>query len=100
MGKKLGNALIIYGVLNFVASWFVPLGPGVIAGAFIWMIIMILVGNWQRGKARAEASRDKQTQLLEEMKSQQEQQQKRTDVINRILDDHQQQQRRTREFNN
>ena len=63
MGKKLGNALIIYGILNFLFS--LVLGILIlIIGALIWMIIMIAIGNWQRSKARAEKARDKQTELL------------------------------------
>lgn len=100
MGKKLGNALIIYGVLNFLVVLFIPgVMNGVVVGAFAWMIIMIVLGSWQRGKARAQESRDKQTQLLEQMSRQQEQQkQTLNDAINKALD--QRQQRRTGEFNN
>jgi len=100
MGRKLGNALIIYGVLNFVVCLFIPgVMNGVVVGAFIWMIIMIALGSWQRGKARAQESRDKQTQLLQDMSRQQEQQkQTLNDAINKALD--QRQQRRTGEFNN
>jgi cytochrome oxidase assembly protein ShyY1 len=66
MGKKLGNALIIYGIINFIASF--ALGSAIIVvGALIWMIILIALGNWQRGKARAEEARDKQTELLKQM---------------------------------
>jgi hypothetical protein len=53
MGKKLGNALIIYGILNFLFSLVLGI-PILIIGALIWMIIMIAIGNWQRSKARAE----------------------------------------------
>jgi type III secretory pathway component EscV len=63
MGKKLGNALIIYGILNFLFSLVLGI-PILIIGALIWMIIMIAIGNWQRSKARAEKARDKQTELL------------------------------------
>lgn len=66
MGKKLGNALIIYGILNFLFSF--AFGNAIIViGALIWMIIMIALGNWQRSKARAEAARDKQTALLKQI---------------------------------
>jgi type III secretory pathway component EscV len=63
MGKKLGNALIIYGILNFLFSLVLGI-PILIIGALIWMIIMIAIGNWQRSKARAEKAGDKQTELL------------------------------------
>ena len=63
MGKKLGNALIIYGILNFLFSLVLGI-PILIIGALIWMIIMIALGNSQRSKARAEKARDKQTELL------------------------------------
>jgi cytochrome oxidase assembly protein ShyY1 len=66
MGKKLGNALIIYGIINFLVSF--AFGNAIIIiGALIWMIILIALGNWQRSKARAEESRDKQTELLQRM---------------------------------
>lgn len=65
MGKKFGNALIIYGIINFLVSF--AFGNGIIIGALIWMIILRAPGNWQRSKARAEESRDKQTELLRRM---------------------------------
>jgi hypothetical protein len=66
MGRKLGNALIIYGIINLLVSF--AFGSAIIIiGALIWMIILIALGNWQRGKARAEESRDKQTELLRRM---------------------------------
>ncbi|MGB7955715.1 MAG: hypothetical protein WCF23_17215 [Candidatus Nitrosopolaris sp.] len=65
MGKKLGNALIIYGILNFLVSF--AFGPIIIIAALVWMIIMIALGNWQRSKGRSEEVRDKQTELLKQM---------------------------------
>jgi preprotein translocase subunit SecG len=65
MGKKLGNALIIYGIINFLVSF--AFGPIIIIAALVWMIIMIALGNWQRSKARSEATRDRQTELLSRM---------------------------------
>ena len=53
MGRKLGNALIIYGVVNFLASF--ALGnPIIVLGALVWMIILIFLGNWQQSKTRVE----------------------------------------------
>jgi hypothetical protein len=61
MGKKLGNALIIYGVLNFFASF--ALGnPIIVLGALIWMIILIFLGTWQRSKRKIEKDSDKPTE--------------------------------------
>jgi preprotein translocase subunit SecG len=65
MGKKLGNALIIYGIINFLVSF--AFGPIIIIAALVWMIIMIALGNWQRSKARSETVRDRQTELLGRM---------------------------------
>ena len=62
-GKKLGNALIIYGILNFLISFAFGI-PYIVIGALIWMIILIALGNWQRSKARSEKTRDEQTELL------------------------------------
>ena len=62
MGRKLGNALIIYGVVNFLASF--ALGnPIIVLGALVWMIILIFLGNWQRSKTRVEKATDKHTGL-------------------------------------
>jgi FtsZ-interacting cell division protein ZipA len=63
MGKKLGNALIIYGILNFLFSLVLGI-PILIIAALVWMIILIALGNWQRSKGRSEAVRDIQTELL------------------------------------
>jgi preprotein translocase subunit SecG len=66
MGKKLGNALIIYGIINFLVSF--AFGNAIIIiAALVWMIIMIALGNWQRSKGRSEEVRDKQTELLKQM---------------------------------
>lgn len=65
MGKKLGNALIIYGIINFLVSF--AFGPIIIIAALVWMIILIALGNWQRSKGRSEEVRDKQTELLKQM---------------------------------
>jgi hypothetical protein len=66
LGKKLGNALIIYGILNFLVS-FAFGNVFYVLGALVWMIIMIALGNWQRSKARSEKTRDEQTEFLRRM---------------------------------
>ena len=75
MGKKLGNALIIYGIINFLVSF--AFGPIIIVAALVWMIIMIALGNWQRSKGRSEAVRDKQTELLKRMADMQEEEKRK-----------------------
>jgi hypothetical protein len=51
MGRKLGNALIIYGVVNFLASF--PLGnPIIVLGALVWMIILMRLDDKEREKLR------------------------------------------------
>lgn len=58
MGRRLGNALIIYGVLNFLAS-FASGNSIIILGALAQMIILIFLGNWQRSAVRVEKVTDK-----------------------------------------
>ena len=52
MGRKLGNALIIYGVINAFICLF--LGPAIAIGGIIWLIILVALGKWQRDKAQNE----------------------------------------------
>jgi len=55
MGRKLGNALIVYGVVNFIACWFLP---GIIfpIGGGVWLVILVLLGRWQRNKGTKKPS--------------------------------------------
>lgn len=48
MGRKLGNALIIYGIINAFVCLF--LGPFIAIGGLIWLVIFIALGKWQRDK--------------------------------------------------
>ena len=49
MGRRLGNALIIYGIINWFFCLF--LGVAGLIGGTIWLIILIVLGKWQRDKA-------------------------------------------------
>jgi len=53
MGKKLGAAFIIYGILNIIGSVvllvFMPIAG--LAG-IAWSIIFIVIGSWMRGNAK------------------------------------------------
>lgn len=50
MGRRLGNALIIYGAINAFICLF--LGPAIAIGGLIWLVILIALGKWQRDKAK------------------------------------------------
>ena len=73
MGKKLGAAFIIYGMLNMIASIaFLFAMPIVGLAGIVWSIIIIAIGAWMRNKAKAQEHRDKQmdkqTDELERMR--------------------------------
>lgn len=94
MGRKLGNFLIIYGVVNFFCCLIVTATSGALIwtfGGLIWMVILILLGNWQRGKARAEEARDDQTRLLRKISKKQQfaglDKQLLSDAINDVLNE-------------
>lgn len=57
MGKKLGKALIIYGVVNFIGCLF--FGPVVAIAGFVWMLVFIGLGKWQIGKAKDRERQDR-----------------------------------------
>jgi hypothetical protein len=90
MGRKLGNLLIIYGILNFLASFLFG-SVYIVIGAFLWMMLMIGLGSWQRGKAKSQEARERQTQALETMAYRNDndkvQKEALADAINKILDE-------------
>jgi len=59
MGKKLGAAFIIYGILNMVAAIvllaFMPL---VGIGGIVWSVVIIALGKWMRSSAKRNEERD------------------------------------------
>lgn len=72
MGKKLGAAFIIYGILNLIGSVvFLFMLPIVGLAGIVWSIIFIGIGAWMRRRAEAQEFRDintaKQTAALERM---------------------------------
>ncbi|PWU79026.1 MAG: hypothetical protein DLM72_19465 [Candidatus Nitrosopolaris wilkensis] len=75
MGKKLGAAFIIYGIINLIASIAFLFTNNVIVivglAGIIWSVILIAIGKWMRRRATAQEFRDsqtiKQTDALERM---------------------------------
>jgi len=59
MGKKLGAAFIIYGILNMIASVVLLVYmPFVGISGIVWSIILIAVGSWMRSSAKRNEQRD------------------------------------------
>lgn len=53
MGKKLGAAFIIYGIINLIASVvLLAFIPPIGIGGIVWSIVFIAVGSWMRGNAK------------------------------------------------
>lgn len=52
MGRRLGNALIVYGIINLIASLFLLVYPLFGISGIVWSIIIIALGKWQRDKAK------------------------------------------------
>jgi biopolymer transport protein ExbB/TolQ len=52
MGRKLGNALIVYGIINLIASLFLLGYPLLGISGIVWSIIIMALGKWQRDKAK------------------------------------------------
>jgi len=72
MGKKLGAAFIIYGIINILGSVVLLFVLPIIGLAgIVWSIIIIAIGAWMRRRAEAQEFRDaeahRQTELLEKM---------------------------------